>query len=129
MVTLGTFAGVWAIERIREIYQILSNSQRLEAIKNIYSSYDFLSKADIYMIILKIIFDAMVAIMFLAGIYKIVRKKRANGLRFFQLGLIINIFLASVIKLYFEQFSEVFMIGASILLLTAISRLKSELYS
>lgn len=126
---LGIFSGAWAIERMREIYQILSNPQRLAAIQNIYQNYDLLSKADVYMIILKIIFDAVVAIFFLVGLFKITRKKKNTGLKFFQWGLIVNIFLSSVFKLYFEQFSEVFMIGISILMLTAISRLKNELYS
>jgi hypothetical protein len=81
------------------------------------------------MIILKIFFDAVVAILFLTGLFKIAQKRKNAGLKFFQWGLIVNIFLSSVFKLYFEQFSEVFMITISILMLTAISRLKDELYS
>jgi hypothetical protein len=129
LIILGIFAGGWAIERIREFFLILTKYQRIEVIKNIYDNYDFLTKADIYMIVLKIIFDAVVAILFLAGLVRIATKKRIAGLKFFQWGLIINIFLSSVIKLYFEQFSEVFVLGFSILLLIAINRLKKELYT
>lgn len=129
LIILGIFSGAWAVERFREIWQILSNPQRLEAIKNIYQDYDFFSKTDVYMIILKIFFDAVVAILFLTGLFKIAQKRKNAGLKFFQWGLIVNIFLSSVFKLYFEQFSEVFMITISILMLTAISRLKDELYS
>jgi hypothetical protein len=126
---LSVFAGVWAFERIREIWVILANPQRIETIKNFYHNYGFLTRADIYMVILKIIFDTIVAILFLTGLLRIASKRRIIGLKFFQWGLIINIFLSSVIKLYFEQFSEVFVLGPSILLLMALNRLKKELYS
>jgi hypothetical protein len=129
LIVLGAFAGVWAIERIREIWQILTNPQRIETIKSVYYNYEFLTKTDLYMIILKIVFDAVVALLFLLGLSRLVAKRKISGLNFFQWGLIINIFLSSVIKFYFEQFDELIVLGLSILLLVAISRLKKELYT
>lgn len=127
LIGLSIYAGVWAINRIQETVRIFLNPQRWQLIQKIYDNYNFISRADNYMIILKIISDLIVAVLFLIGLYNIAIKKRLKGLRFFQLGLIVSIFLSSVFKLYFEQFSEVVVIATSIILFFAISKMRKEI--
>jgi len=126
LIVLIGYAGFWAIDKIQETIFILLNSQKWQLIQKIYDNYSFINKTDNYMIILKIISDSMVAILFLIGLSNIAIKKRLKGLKFFQLGLLVSIFLSSVFKLYFEQFSEVVIIAASITLFFAISKMKKE---
>lgn len=124
---LAIFAGCWSVDKIWETIRIISNPQKLDLIKKFYEDYSFIGRSDIYMIILKIISDAVAAILFLGGLYWYSRRRRTQGIKYFQLGLIVSIFLSSVFKLYFEQFSEVPVLGVSILLLVAISRLRREI--
>lgn len=124
---LAIFAGVWSLDKIWETIRILGNPQKLELIRKFYDDYNLIYKSDFYMIVLKIIFDSVTALLFLAGLFTYSRKKRIRGIRYFQLGLLVSIFLSSVFKLYFEQFSEVPILGMSILLLVAISKLRREM--
>lgn len=124
---LAVYAGFWAINKIQETVRILANPQKLQLIQKFNQSYDLIYKSDIYMLILKIVSDSIVAVLFIVGIFFIATRKKFKGLKFFQMGLIVSIFLSSVFKLYFEQFSEVWVIVASIVLLIGISKMKREL--
>lgn len=121
------YAAVWAINRIQETLRIVFHPEKLTIIQQFYNDYNFASRSDIYMITLKIISDSMAALLFVVGIFYITTRRKFKGLKFFQLGLIVNIFLSSVFKLYFEQFSEVFVLGTSMVLLVAISKMRKEL--
>lgn len=81
---------------------------------------------DSYMVGGKMIVDVIASLIFLGGIFWVFGKKVRRGLLFFQSGLLINIFLASVFNFYFEQFSAVVTLGVNIVILMGISRLRRE---
>lgn len=100
---------VWYIaDKITDLIIILSNPHKLALIQTYYSHYDFFSQADVYMISLKFIIEIVVASFYLAGLAFWLRKKVFRGIKFYQYGLLINIFIGSFFKFYFEQFSGVF---------------------
>ncbi|MDD3002513.1 MAG: hypothetical protein PHS06_01430 [Candidatus Shapirobacteria bacterium] len=129
LVTYGltVYACVWAIDKIQETVRILINPQRMQMLQKFSNSYDLISKSDFYMMVGKIFFDSVTAVFFVMGIFFIVTKKKFKGLRFFQMGLIVGVFLSSVFKLYFEQFSEVWVLMTSIILFFVISKMKKEI--
>lgn len=129
MVTYGlvVYASVWAIDRIQETIRILINPQKMQMLQKFSDGYDLISKSDFYMMTGKIFFDLIAAIFFVMGIFFMTTKKKFKGLRFFQMGLIVSIFLSSVFKLYFEQFSEVWVLATSIILFFVISKMKKEI--
>jgi len=82
---------------------------------------------DITMLTLKSFTELLVALMLGIGIYMVSRKKQRRGLKFFRYGLLMNIFLASVFKFYFEQFSAVIGVGFSVAIYYGLERLEKEL--
>lgn len=125
---LGIYSIYYAIDKIIEAINIATNPEKLAVIQKFYSDYDFFSKADTYMIGLKIIFDVITAILFLIGLGLMTRKKTLlKGLIFFQYGLLVNIFLSTVFRFYFEQFQAIFALAISIFIFYGIKRLKNEI--
>jgi len=124
---LAIYSCVWAIDKIQETIRILINPQKMQMLQKFSNSYDLISKSDFYMMAGKIFFDSVTAVFFVMGIFFIVTKRKFKGLRFFQMGLIVGIFLSSVFKLYFEQFSEVWVLATSIILFFVISKMKKEI--
>ena len=78
------------------------------------------------MIVLKIIFDTIVAALFLLGLITIANRRMQKGLRYFQYGLLIIIFLSSVFKFYFEQFGGVIELAMSVVVYNGVTRLRKE---
>jgi len=72
-------------------------------------------------------FNLITGLFFGLGIWKVWRRKRRSGIYFFQLGLLINIFLSSVFKFYFEQVSAVFGLAFSIIVYIGLGKMKEEL--
>jgi len=129
LVTYGlvVYASIWAIDKIQETIRILINPQKMQMLQKISDNYDLISKSDFYMMAGKIFFDSVTAIFFIMGIFFMTTKRKFKGLRFFQMGLIVAIFLSSVFKLYFEQFSEIWILATSIILFLVISKMRKEL--
>ncbi|MFA6184708.1 MAG: hypothetical protein WC720_00995 [Candidatus Shapirobacteria bacterium] len=124
---LAIYSSMWAIDKIQETIRILINPQKMQMLQKFSNSYDLISKSDFYMMAGKIFFDSVTAVFFVMGIFFIMTKKKFKGLRFFQMGLIVGIFLSSVFKLYFEQFSEVWVLATNIILFFVISKMKKEI--
>lgn len=124
---LTIYASIWAIDKIQETIRILINPQKMQMLQKFSGGYDLISKSDFYMMAGKIFFDLVTAIFFVVGIFFMTTKKKFKGLKFFQMGLIVSIFLSSVFKLYFEQFSEVWVLATSIILFFVISKMKKEI--
>lgn len=100
---------LWYIgDKLVDTVRLVFNSNKLVILQDYYQHYDFFSKADIYMITLKFIVEVIVATLFAVGLYYWFRKKTVKGIKFYQLGLLINIFIGSILKFYFEQFSGIF---------------------
>ncbi|MBU3935254.1 hypothetical protein KJ909_01125 [Patescibacteria group bacterium] len=92
----------------------------------IFGKYLFSQEWNGWMFGLKIFFDFLTSIFFMAGIYWVWRKKKSRGINYFRMGLLINIFLSSVFKFYLEQFSGVFSLVVSVVILTGLGRLRKE---
>lgn len=123
---LGIYSGVFAIDKVNDAYKILTNPDKLETIKRFYYTYDFFSKTDVYMIVLKIVFDTIVAGLFLFGLITIANRKMQKGLKYFQHGLLVMIFLSSVFKFYFEQFGGMLELAISVVVYNGVTRLRKE---
>lgn len=128
LVFLGLMAYyIWFLfDKMWDTMMILLNPNKMMMIQRYYSNYDFFSKADVYMISIKFVLDVMVAVFYLSGLMLWVNKKSLRGITLFQWGLLINIFFASVFKFYFEQFSGVFSLVLSLLLLGWSNNYKKE---
>lgn len=124
---LGIYSIYYAADKIIEAIKIITNPQKMAVIQKFYSDYDFFSKADTYMIGLKVFFDVVVAILFLMGLGLVTRKKIIKGLKLFQYGLLVNIFISTVFRFYFEQFQAIFALMVSIFIFYGIKRLKNEI--
>lgn len=119
---------IWfLIDKFIDTVRVLLNPNKMMMIQNYYSHYDFFSRADVYMISIKFILDLIVAGFYLAGIIMWGKRKSLRGITLFQWGLLINVFLGSVFKFYFEQFSGIFGLILSILVLSWLSNYKREL--
>lgn len=123
---LGIYSGIYAIDKVMDAYRILTNPDKWATIQRFYYTYDFFSKTDTYMIVLKIIIDTIVAILFLLGLWTIANRKMQKGLKLFQYGLLIIIFLSSVFKFYFEQFGGVIELAISVAIYSGVTRLRRE---
>lgn len=91
-----------------------------------YRNFDLFSRGEAVLFSLKAISDAMASILFVAGIWWVFKGRKRRGIRYFQYGLLVNIFLSSVFKFYFEQFSGVFGLGLSIAVYYGLDRLRKE---
>lgn len=91
-----------------------------------YKEISLLTRTDITMFLLMLLFDFLTSVFFGIGIFWVWRKKKNRGIDFFQHGLLVNIFLSSVFKFYLEQFSAVFGLMVSVLVLIGLGRLKKE---
>lgn len=70
--------------------------------------------------------DLITAGMFLMAIFLVLRKKRRLGIKYFQYGLLVNIFLGQVFKFYYQQLSAVFGLFFSIAVYYGLERLRRE---
>ena len=91
-----------------------------------YGEINLSTGTDITMFLLMLLFNFLTSIFFAVGIFWVWKKKKNRGINFFQHGLLVNIFLSSVFKFYLEQFSAVFGLMTSVLILTGLGRLKKE---
>lgn len=91
-----------------------------------YRNLEVFTRGETILFGLKSLSDIMASIMFVTGIWWVIKGKKRKGLRYFQYGLLVNIFLASVFKFYFEQFSGVFGLGMSIAVYYGLDRLRQE---
>ena len=87
----------------------------------------FKNEKDINMFTLKSLTELIAALMFGIGIYMVSRKKQKKGLNFFRYGLLVNIFLSSVFKFYFEQFSAVAGVAFSVAVYYGLEKMGKEL--
>ena len=109
LIFYGLFSySLWYVfDKIYDSIRLLFHSNKAALLLDYYRHYDFFSRADVYMITIKFIIEVFVACLFAIGLYFWLRKKTVKGIQFFQLGLLVNIFIGSILKFYFEQFSAV----------------------
>jgi len=78
-----------------------------------------------HMVYLKIIIDLLSSLLIILGWFFYLSRRRLAGLQLFRLSLLVNIFLGSVVKFYFEQFSAVFGLGVNISVLSYLNAYKA----
>nr|MBP9817445.1 hypothetical protein [Candidatus Shapirobacteria bacterium] len=76
------------------------------------------------MMALKIIFETVVAILFLLGARWWWSQKRLRALRLFRYGLYVNILLVSVFKFYFEQIGAIYDVVLAMLVMELLGEYK-----
>lgn len=91
-----------------------------------YGDWALIDNRDLRIFGTKAMGDVISSGLFLMGIYWWGKGKKIKGLRFFQHGLMINIFITSVFKFYFEQFSGVLGVIVSVVILEGVKRLKRD---
>ncbi len=84
------------------------------------------SRGEVYIYALKVLSDVAASILYVGGIWWVVKKRRIRGINYFRYGLLVNIFLASVFRFYFEQLSAVFALLVSIVVYYGLGQLKEE---
>lgn len=108
LISLSLYSLWYVFDKFVDMTKVIFNPHRLLLIQTYYRHYDFFSKTDVYMVTTKFIVEIIVAAFYLIGLIFWLRKKSRRGIRFYQWGLLINIFIGSIFKFYFEQFSAVF---------------------
>ena len=128
LIFYGLFTySLWYIgDKFFDTVKLLFNSDKLVILQNYYSHYDFFSRADVYMVSIKFIIEIAVAIFYFVALFYWINKKSLKGIRFYQWGLLVNIFLDSIFKFYFEQFSGVFSLIISLVLYEWLRNYKKE---
>ena len=124
---LWTYSIYFSIEKIWDLLMIGTSKEKMMMIQRFYEDYDFFGKSDIYMIVFKMIFDLLAAVLFLIGARYFWSKKRLRGIRFFKYGLYVSIFLVSIFRFYFEQFGGLYEVLVSIVLLGLLDHYQKEI--
>lgn len=116
----------YTVDKLYDMLRLLFDTNKIILIEEYYRHYDFFSKADVYMISIKFIIEVFVAGLFTFGLYFWLRKKTVKGIQFFQLGLLVNIFIGSILKFYFEQFSGVLTLILALILWSWLDSYRRE---
>jgi len=119
-IILSIYSLYYTFDKIIDIFTIFSSTSRLNTIYSVYPNYNFLSSSDNHLIFIKIGSDIISALLILLGWFFYLSARRRSGLKLFQMSLLINIFIGAVVKFYFEQFTAVFSLAISILVLIYI---------
>ncbi|HWS49196.1 MAG TPA: hypothetical protein VN174_04070 [Candidatus Methanoperedens sp.] len=116
----------YILDKLYDTVRLILNSNKLLLLQDYYRHYDFFSRADVYMISLKFIIEVLIATLYTIGLYFWLRKKTSKGIKFYQFGLLLNIFIGSIIKFYFEQFSAVLSLILALLLWSWLDNYRRE---
>ena len=122
-----TYSFWYILDKMVDTIRLFFNSDKLSLLQNYYSHYDFFSQTEVYMISLKFVVESIVAVFFTIGLVNWLNKKTIKGIRYYQWGLLINIFIGSLFKFYFEQFSGVFSLVLALVVWTWLDNYRREL--
>lgn len=124
--TLFLYSLWFIIDRVFDAFNLFFNTNRLAVLQHYYFHFDFFSKTEVYMLFSKIIIEFIIAILFIIALYFLTKKKTLRAIRYFQNGLLLNIFVGSYIKFYFEQFSAIFGLILTIIVWYWLNRYRQE---
>jgi hypothetical protein len=119
-------AGLYIVTGVADSLFLLPRFRQNELFEWWFGGLDLLTKSSATLFGLKSLSDVITSVLFIFGIYWVIKRKKRRGINFFQYGLLVNIFLTSVFRFYFEQFSGVFGLAVSIVIYNGLSRLKRE---
>ena len=123
---LGGYSIFFVIDKLLDGLKIVTSEEKMAVVRRFYEDYDLLSRTDTYMIGFKIGFDLLTATMCAGGWYWLWKKRRVVALTYFRYGLLVNILLGSVFKFYFEQFSGVLGLGATVITYELLGELAKD---
>lgn len=128
LVFYGLFIySIWYIsDKLFDLIKLLLNQDKILLLQDYYRHYDFFSRTDVFMISSKFFIEIIVTIFLAIGFILFTRKKTIKGIKFYQWGLLINIFFGAPIKFYFEQFSAVFSLILSIIIFSWLKDYRRE---
>ncbi|MEL7666305.1 MAG: hypothetical protein AAGU06_02655 [Candidatus Shapirobacteria bacterium] len=124
--TLFLYSLWYIIDRIYDAFNLFFNTNRLAILQRYYSNFDFFSKTEVYMLSSKIVVEFVIALFFIIALYWLIKKKTIRSIRYFQNGLLLNIFIGSFLKFYFEQFSAIFGLILTIIVWYWLDRYRQE---
>ena len=117
----------WSLSKFFDVVVILSSHQKFEQIQRYFNDYDFIGNVDLYMISFKMLSDTLASIFFIIGSSLFWTRKRKQGLKYYKNGLLISIFLSSIFRFYFEQFSGVIDLFLSMIIFYLLSSYNKQL--
>lgn len=123
---LAGVAGMYIVEGMVSTVRLAMNFKTDDLFNIFYSGEFVLTRANVRMLTLKVAADWITGLLFLGGLLTAWKKKKIKAITYFQKGLLVNIFLTSVFRFYFEQFSGVFGLMASIVAYVGLGRLRKE---
>jgi len=117
----------WYItDKLIDLVGLLLNQDKIILLQDYYRHYDFFSRSDVFIISSKFFIDIVVTIFLAIGFIFFTRKKTIRGIKFYQWGVLINIFFGAPLKFYFEQFSAVFSLILSIIIFSWLRDYRRE---
>lgn len=120
--TLLLFAGIYVIRWIYDAGVVMLTDQKLFDV--FLGDYNYFLSVDGWFLGAKVVFDGITAILLGLGIQAMLFGKRKRALLMFEYGILVNIFLSSVFRFYFEQFAGLVDLVIDILILKYVQEMK-----
>ena len=120
--TLLAFAGVYVVRWMYDTGMVLLTEKEL--VEVFLGNYQYFLSIDIWFLGAKVIFDGITALFLGLGIQAMMFRKRKRALVMFEYGILVNIFLSSVFRFYFEQFAGLVDLALDVVILAYIGEMK-----
>ena len=120
--TLLLFAGVYIIRWVYDAGVVMLTEKKLFDV--FLGDYEYFLSVDGWFLGAKVFFDGITAIFLGLGIQAILFRKRRKALLMFEYGILVNIFLSSVFRFYFEQFAGLVDLATDVAILAYIQEMK-----
>lgn len=124
---LLALAFVYILGSIIDSFLLITDFRHSWLVEFFYSGSGVSSETDMLFFSLKTISDIIASLLFGLAIWWTKKGKKMRGVNFFQYGLLVNIFLSSVFRFYFEQFRGLIGLTLSVGVYYGLSRLKKDM--
>jgi len=120
--TLLLFAGLYIIRWVWDAGIVMLTEKKLFDV--FLGDYEYFLSVDGWFLGAKVVFDGITAVLLGLGIQAMLFRKRKRALVMFEYGILINIFLSSVFRFYFEQFAGLVDLAIDVAILAYIQEMK-----
>jgi len=120
--TLLMFAGIYIVRWVYDAGIVALTEKKLFDV--FLGDYEYFLSVDGWFLGAKVFFDGLTAVLFGLGIQAILARKRKRALLMFEYGILVNIFLSSVFRFYFEQFAGLIDLALDVAILAYIQEMK-----
>lgn len=120
--TLLVFAGIYIVRWAYDAGIVMLTEKKLFDV--FLGDYEYFLSVDGWFLGAKVVFDGITAVLLGLGIQAILFRKRRRALRMFEYGILVNIFLSSVFRFYFEQFAGLVDLALDVAILAYIGEMK-----